>query len=56
MRKSKKDFKKSDLKELVRDLLKKSQENNLIKPISSPFKDIPASDEIHKGEKEYFCE
>lgn len=54
MKKQKIDLKSSKLKNLTRDLVKESQRKGLIKPISAAFKDIPASDEIHKGKKEYF--
>ena len=54
MKEQKVDLKNSKLKDLTRDLVKKAQKMNLIKPISAAFKDIPTSDEIHKGKKEYF--
>lgn len=54
MKKQKIDLKNSNLKDLTRNLVKKAKKDNLIKPVSAAFKDIPASDEIHKGKKEYF--
>lgn len=56
MKEKKVDLKNSNLKELTRNLIKKAQKKNLIKPLSQAFKDIPAIDEIHKGKKEYFYE
>lgn len=54
MKEKKVDLKNSNIKELTKNLVKKAQKKNLVKPISAAFKDIPASDEIHKGKKEYF--
>lgn len=54
MREKKVDLKNSNMRELTRNLIKKAQKKNLVKPLSQAFKDIPAADEIHKGKKEYF--
>ena len=54
MKKKKVDLKNSNMRELTRNLIKKAQKKNLVKPLSQAFKDIPAADEIHKGKKEYF--
>ena len=51
----KKNIKETKIKEVVNDLILKAKNNNLIKPVNEAFKDIPVSEEIHKGNKEYFC-
>lgn len=42
------------LRKLAKNVVLQAQKKNLIKPILEAFKDIPATEEIHKGKKEYF--
>ena len=51
-----KNIKDTKIKEVVNDLILKAKNSNLIKPVNEAFKDIPVSEEIHKGNKEYFCD
>ena len=41
-------------KSILKNILKKAKEKNVIKPLNDAFKDIPVHKEIHKGKKEYF--
>lgn len=55
MKEQKMDLKDSKILELVNNLTLTAKKRNLIKPVKDAFKKVPASKEIHKGNKEYFC-
>ena len=56
MEKQEINFKSPKILEFVNDLTLKAKEKNMIKPVKEAFKDIPVSNEDHKGKKEYFCD
>ena len=56
MEKQEMNLKSSKILELVNSLTLRSQQKKMIKPVKEAFKDIPASKEVHKGKKEYFCD
>lgn len=45
----------NDISKNAKELIAKSKTKNLIKSYTVAFKDFPVSEEIHKGEKEYYC-
>ena len=49
MRKETKDFRNTELKTKVKDLIKKSKDNNLIKSHVFAYKDTPVKSENHRG-------
>lgn len=49
MRKETKDFRNTELKIKVKDLIKRSEQNNLIKPHVFAYKDTPVKKEDHRG-------
>lgn len=55
MKEQKKDFKDEALNKKVKELLKKSKELNLIKPLTTAFEKNNCKEEQHKGKKESFC-
>ncbi|MBQ8473040.1 MAG: hypothetical protein IJ501_06015 [Bacilli bacterium] len=54
MKKVKLDFKSLEIKKKSKTIIDIDKKKNLIKPVSEAFKDIPAKEEIHKGESKYF--
>lgn len=49
-------LKDSKILELVNSLTLTAKNKKLIKPVKEAFNDVPASKEIHKGKKEYYCD
>ena len=56
MKKQNTELKDSKILELVNKITLTAKNKNLIKPVHDAFKDSPVSREIHKGNKEYFCD
>lgn len=56
MEKQEMNLKSSKILELVNSLTLRAKEKKMIKPVKEAFKDIPAAKEVHKGNKEYFCD
>ena len=49
MRKETKDFRSTELKTKMKDLIKKSKQNDLIKSHVFAYKDTPVKEENHRG-------
>jgi len=45
----------AEIKGKANNIIKKSKEMNLIKPLSSAFETALCEREVHRGKKEYFC-
>ena len=48
------ELKKKKLKNFSSNLINLAKKNNKVKPIQDAFKDVPTSEEDHKGKLSYF--